>query len=115
MEGVFHNLRNEEELTQLVNSHACCIVDFYGTWCGPCKNLINSLNEIVPTRPKIVNLMNSGQVRIIKVDIDRFDELASKFKVNSVPTVYVYFNRKLHGPLDGNLPQTIVNLIETQF
>ena len=58
------------------------VMDFYAEWCGPCKMLTPVLEE--------VSKKLEGQVRIVKCDIDKFPEIASAFKVMSVPTL-IYF------------------------
>lgn len=55
------------------------IVDFYATWCGPCRTLAPILEELSEEY--------AGEVDIYKVDIDREQELAAAFGVRSVPTL----------------------------
>lgn len=55
------------------------IVDFYATWCGPCRTLAPILEEL--------SKEYAGKVDIYKVDIDREEELAAAFGVRSVPTL----------------------------
>ncbi len=61
------------------------IVDFYAKWCGPCKMLSPMLEEISNNR---------SDVTIAKVDVDAEPELASMFKVMSVPTLVLFSNGK---------------------
>ncbi|HPW78892.1 MAG TPA: thioredoxin [Bacteroidales bacterium] len=56
-----------------------CIIDFYATWCAPCKMLAPSLEEI--------NQEYKGQIYVYKVDVDKSPELAALFGVRSVPTL----------------------------
>ncbi len=56
-----------------------CVVDFYATWCAPCKMLAPSLEEL--------NQEYNGQINIYKVDVDKSPELAAIFGVRSVPTL----------------------------
>ena len=56
-----------------------CIVDFYATWCGPCKTLAPILEELAKEY--------AGQIDIYKVDVDKEQELAAVFGIQSIPTL----------------------------
>src|SRR5690242_5076693 len=62
------------------------VVDFYATWCGPCK-------MIAPVLEKVVQQSGSG-INLVKVDIDAVQELASQYQVTSVPTVMLFRDGK---------------------
>lgn len=57
------------------------LVDFYATWCGPCKMLAPSVAKLAEEHP---------EVKVLKVDVDEVPELAQKFEVYSIPTL-IYF------------------------
>ena len=56
-----------------------CIVDFFATWCGPCKALSPRLEEIAKN--------NEGKINVYKIDVDQETELAEYFGIRSVPTL----------------------------
>lgn len=66
------------------------IVDFWATWCGPCKQLGPALEKIVREA--------RGAVRMVKIDVDKNQELAAQLRIQSVPTVYAFANGR---PVDG--------------
>lgn len=70
------HLEKKEDFDSLVEN-GIVLVDFYAEWCGPCKMLGSILEEI-------------DYMDIIKVDVDKFTELAMKFGVMSVPTLCFY-------------------------
>jgi thioredoxin 1 len=62
------------------------VVDFYATWCGPCKMLD-------PILEKVVQQPGTG-INLVKVDIDAMGDLASQYQVTSVPTVMLFRDGK---------------------
>jgi len=56
-----------------------CLIDFYTTWCGPCKRLAPVLEELA--------LEYAGKIDIYKVDTEKEPELAAAFSVRSIPTL----------------------------
>ncbi len=66
------------------------IVDFWATWCGPCKTLSPIIEKAV--------LAAKGKVKLVKIDIDKHPAYAGQLRVQSIPTVYGFVNGK---PVDG--------------
>ncbi len=71
-----------------------CVVDFYATWCGPCKRLAPIMDELSETY--------KGKINFYKVDVDQNRELAAAFGISSIPQV-------LYVPVEG-LPMLKVGL-----
>lgn len=76
------------------------IVDFWAPWCGPCK-------QLMPTLEKIVNAAG-GKVLLAKVNIDENQQLAMALRVQSVPTVYAFFGGRPVDAFQGLLPESQV-------
>lgn len=57
-----------------------CLVDFFATWCGPCKMLLPNLEEISEDE-------NFDDIKIIEVDVDRLGEIAARYGIQAVPTL----------------------------
>jgi len=66
------------------------IVDFWATWCGPCR-------QLTPTIEKAV-LAAKGAVKLVKIDVDKNPVFAGQLRVQSIPTVYAFVNGQ---PVDG--------------
>ncbi|WP_212523001.1 thioredoxin [Actibacterium sp. MT2.3-13A] len=66
------------------------IVDFWAPWCGPCKALGPALEKAVTAA--------RGKVRMVKVNVDENQAIAAQLRIQSIPTVYAFFEGK---PLDG--------------
>ena len=69
---------------EVLNYEGLVIVDFYGTWCMPCKMLA----------PIIHKVCDDLSIKLAKVDIDENDELIKKFGIVSVPTLKIFKNGK---------------------
>jgi thioredoxin-like negative regulator of GroEL len=78
---------SQEELEQIVKDTKICVVDFSATWCGPCKSLSKVLEaKVVP------HFENDPDVSLVKIDIDKNQELAQALNVMSVPSMMFFFN-----------------------
>lgn len=74
------------KFNDLINSDTPVLVDFFATWCGPCQMLMPVLKEVKD---------NMGErVKILKIDVDKNQELASQFQVRGVPTMVLFQNGK---------------------
>lgn len=80
--------------------HALVLVDFWATWCGPCK-------QLTPVLEKVVRSYN-GKVRLVKIDVDANQAIAAQLRIQSMPTVYAFRDGR---PLDGFMgaqPESVV-------
>jgi thioredoxin 1 len=79
-------LTNDNFEAEVLNSDIPVIVDFFATWCGPCKMLAPIIEEISEEL--------EGKVKVCKLDIDECRKLALKYYVASVPTVALFKDGK---------------------
>ena len=70
------------KFNDIINSNDLVLVDFYADWCGPCKMMSPILQEVK------TNLKEA--VKIIKVNVDQHQDLASHFMVRGVPTLMLF-------------------------
>ena len=101
-------LINSSEFSALLQEDNLLVVDFYATWCGPCKKLSPTLDE--------VSEEFAGQVNIVKVDVDESEDLAMDYGIRSVPTVLFFKNGQQVDKFVGALPKSeIVTKIQAQL
>ena len=90
---------NASEFKDLVlDSKGIVLVDFFATWCGPCKALAPTLEKLAPEF--------EGKVNIYKVDIDKSQQLASQYRVMSVPTMKIFKDGEVVEPIVGLQPES---------
>ncbi|MGN1276255.1 MAG: thioredoxin [Floccifex sp.] len=98
---------NTEEFNALMNE-SLVLVDFFATWCGPCKML-------APVLEKVQQTLND-KVKIVKVDVDQSPDLAAKFGVMAVPTMILFKNGKQVDAFSGYMPEgNIISKIEAHY
>lgn len=87
-----------EQRVLLASMEKPVIVDFWAPWCGPCK-------QLGPLLEKAVRAAN-GAVLMAKVDIDRNQDLAGALRIQSVPTVYGFYQGRPIDAFQGSLPES---------
>ena len=74
------------------------LVDFFATWCGPCKMLSPILEEVDQRG-------EAGELLIVKVDVDEASDIAIKFGIQSIPTLILFENGKMVKHALGYMPK----------
>jgi thioredoxin 1 len=77
------------------------VVDFWAEWCGPCKMIAPSLEEIATEL--------NGKVKVAKLNIDENPELAAQFGVRSIPTLMIFKGGQVADMKVGALPKTALS------
>ena len=76
-----------ESFKEIIGSETPTLVDFYASWCAPCK-------AMAPVLDQLKNQLGET-VRIIKIDVDKNQSVADKFKIRGVPTFILFKNSQI--------------------
>ncbi|MPM34799.1 Thioredoxin [bioreactor metagenome] len=90
-------VNNSQFYNKIRKSEKLVVMDFFATWCGPCKML-------TPIFESLSNEM-SDKVYFAKVDIDRSVEIAEEYKIVSIPTMIIFKNGKEVQRIVGFVPK----------
>ena len=83
---------------EVLNSDIPVMIDFWGTWCMPCKMLAPTIEELAEEA--------NGAYKVGKIDVDKSPSLAAQFGVMSIPTVIVFKNGKAVDKTVGVVPKS---------
>ncbi|ATN32227.1 thioredoxin [Rhizobium daejeonense] len=89
---------NSNFQAEVLNSVEPVVVDFWAEWCGPCKMIAPSLEEIATEM--------AGKVKVAKLNIDENPELAAQFGVRSIPTLAMFKGGEVADIKVGAAPKT---------
>ena len=97
--GNKHNFQEE-----VLQSDRPVLVDFWASWCGPCRMVIPIVEEIAEEREDI---------KVVKVNVDEEAELAAQYQIMSIPTLMVFKNGEITAQALGALPKNqILDLLD---
>ena len=86
IENIYEKENAEQFQKEVIEENGIVFVDFYATWCNPCKVMSPIIEEIAKEHK---------DVKFVKVDVDNNEELAIKYNVMSIPTMFIIKNGKV--------------------
>lgn len=101
------NAKNFEKEVLEASATTPILIDFWAPWCGPCKQLMPTLEKVVAAA--------DGKVKLAKVNIDENPELAQAFQVQSVPTVMAIFQGRPVTGFQGVQPESAIKQLVDQL
>ena len=81
----------------LLENEKLVIVDFWATWCGPCRMISPLLDELEEEM--------AGQITVVKVNVDDADEIAAQYRIMSIPTLLFIKNGQIVDKTVGAMPK----------
>lgn len=94
------------QFNEIINGNHLTLVDFYATWCGPCKMMHPVLEQLKEEL--------GDSIRIIKLDVDKNEELSNSYRIQSVPTLMLFRNGEVLWRQSGAMSlNELKNLIST--
>ena len=93
------NINNNNFLSEVMNSEKKVLLDFWAPWCGPCRMVVPMVEEIAKERPDI---------KVGKINVDENPELATRFRIMSIPTLVVMENGRIVNQAMGARPKNAI-------
>lgn len=95
----------ENYIDEVINSDIPVLLDFWATWCGPCRMIAPIVEEIAAE--------NVGKIKVGKVNVDEQEELAVMFSISAIPTLVVMKDGEVVNKIVGIKPkEDILKLFE---
>ena len=93
------NINKNNFENEVLNSDKTVLLDFWASWCAPCRRVVPIVEEIADER---------RDIKVGKINVDEEPELANKFSIMSIPTLVVMKNGKIVQQVSGSRPKNAI-------
>ena len=102
------NINAQQFENEVLKSEIPVVVDFWAEWCGPCKMMSPVMDELSEEL--------SGKVKVVKVNVDEAQNVASEYGIMSIPTMVLFKNSNEIARLSGAMPKDpIIHWLEANL
>ena len=95
-------IKTTEQFDTLLKDNKSVVVDFFATWCGPCK-MVGPVVETVSEQ--------LSDVKFVKVDVDELGDIASRYGIMSIPAIFAFKDGEKVGEQVGFAPEPIIKAL----
>ncbi len=90
---------------EVLKSDTPVLVDFWAEWCGPCRMLAPTIDQVATDY--------AGRVKVAKLNVDHFGEIAARYQIRGIPTILVFNGGEIHDQMVGaGSKETIVKMVD---
>ena len=89
------HITNPQQINEQVATNKMVVLNFWATWCGPCRMFAEVLEQLDD---------NNDDIQVLKVNVDEHPEISEKFDVMGIPHTRVILNNSMYEPLVGHIP-----------
>lgn len=107
MEMYVNDVNEDTFETEVLKSEKPVLVDFWASWCGPCKMMSPMITDIARELHE--------KIKVVKVDVDENDTLSNKYGIRSIPSLLLFKEGEIVGSIIGLSDKTKINTLINQI